>query len=70
MYDDKGSSKIVVIFTSVRWEGRGQRLAYCFLKMSFKVFCDFEKGSQNQHFQITLLVGRDGVTKRVLCVRS
>ena len=36
--------------------------------MSFMVHCDFEKVSQNQHFQSTLLVGREGVTKRVLGV--
>ena len=30
--------------------------------------CDFEKGSQNQHFQSTLQVGREWVTKkRTLC---
>ena len=25
--------------------------------------CDFQKASRNQHFQSTLLVGREGVTK-------
>ena len=27
------------------------------------VHSDFENGSQNQHFQSTILVGREGVTK-------
>ena len=27
--------------------------------MSFMVHCNFEKGSQNQHFQSTILVGRE-----------
>ena len=31
--------------------------------MSFMEHCYSEKGSQNQHFQSTLLVGREGVTK-------
>ena len=26
--------------------------------------CNFEKGSRNQHLQSTLLVGREGVTKK------
>ena len=29
-----------------------------FLKMTFMVHCNFKKGSQNQYFQSTLLVGR------------
>ena len=33
------------------------------LNMSFMVHCHFEKGSKNQHFQSTILVGREGVTK-------
>ena len=32
-------------------------------KLSFIVHCDFEKGSQNQHFQHTLSVVREGVAK-------
>ena len=32
--------------------------------MSFMGHCDFEKGSQNQHFQSTLLVGKEGVTQK------
>ena len=36
--------------------------------MSFMVHCDFEKWSQNQHLQSTLLVGREGFTeKSTLC---
>ena len=42
----------------------GQGPLYPFLKMSLMVYCDFEKGSQNQHFQSTLLLGRDGVHKK------
>ena len=39
-----------------------------FSKMSFLVHCDFEKGSQNQHFQSTLF-GR-GHTNSTLCAHS
>ena len=52
-----GSSRIVIIFTSVhsvRWEGEAQG------SLLFVGHCDFEKGSQNQHSQSTLLVGREG----------
>ena len=36
--------------------------------MSFMVNRDFQKGSQNQHFQNTLLVGREAFTnKSSLC---
>ena len=39
-----------------------------FSEMLFLGQCDFEKGSQNQHFQNTLLVGRERVTKNnTLC---
>ena len=48
----------------MRLEGRGSRTTVRFLIMSFIVHCNFEKGSQNQHFQSTLLVGREGVTKK------
>ena len=34
-----------------------------FSKMLLMVHCDFEKGSRNQHFQSTLLVERERVTK-------
>ena len=34
------------------------------------VYCDFEKASQSKHFQSSLLVGRESVTKKVLCIRS
>ena len=37
----------------------GQGPMYAFEKMSFMVHCDFQKGSQNQHFLSTLLVGRE-----------
>ena len=47
---------------------RVSRAAVRFFKMSFMVYCDFEKGSQNQHFQSTLLVVREGFTKKsTLC---
>ena len=54
----------------MRGGGEGSRAAVCFSKMSFMLHFDFEKGQgyQNQHFQITLLVGREGVTKKsTLC---
>ena len=72
-YNFYGSSRIVIIFTSVRWVGGGGSWAAVVrsLKMSFMVHCSFEKGSQNQHFRSTLFVGRDeGYNIRVLCVRS
>ena len=48
--------------------GRGSRAVVRFLKLSLMVHCHFEKGSQNQHFQNTLLEGREGVTKKsILC---
>ena len=51
----EGSFRIVIILTSVHsapwWEGAGSRAVVRFFKMSFKVQCDFEKGSRNQHFQ-------------------
>ena len=31
------------------------------------VHCDFEKWSQNQHFQSTILVEREVVTERSMC---
>ena len=55
-----------IIFMSVqnvRWEGQVKGLRTHF-KMSLMGHCDFEKGSQNKHFQGTLLVGREGVTKK------
>ena len=46
-------------------EERGQvRTAIRFKKMPFMVHCDFDKGSQNKHFQSILLVGREGITKK------
>ena len=39
-----------------------------FLKMLFILHCDFENGSENQHFQSNLLVGREGVTRKESCV--
>ena len=42
-------------------EGGGSRAAVRFSKMPcIMVHCGFEKGSQNQQFQSTLLVGREG----------
>ena len=39
-----------------------------FLKMSFMVHCDFDNGYRNQHFQSTLLVGRERSQKEsTLC---
>ena len=38
--------------------------------MLFMVHCDFEKGSQNQHFKGTLLVGSEGITKIIYSVYS
>ena len=35
-------------------------------KKFFMVICDFEKGSQKQHFQSTLLVGREG-SQKITC---
>ena len=37
--------------------GWGLRAAIRLKKISFMVHCDFEKGSQNQHFQSMLFVG-------------
>ena len=42
---------------------RGSRVAIHFRKMSFMEQGDFQKGSPNQHFQSTLLVGKEWVTK-------
>ena len=59
----KGSSRIVIIFTSVytAYAGREGVKGRCMLlKMLFMVHCDFKKGSRNQHVQSTLLVGREG----------
>ena len=63
----KRSSRIANIFTSihsVRWEGGGQATAIGLSKMSFMVHCKFEKGSQSQHFQSTLLVARERGNKK------
>ena len=49
--------------------GRGSRAAACVLKMSL-LHCDFENGSQNQHFQSTLLVGGKGSQRGSSYVRS
>ena len=66
----KGSSRIVISFTSVhsvRREGGGLGSAYAFLKMSFVMHCHFGKGSHDQHVQSTILLGRES-QKIVLCV--
>ena len=39
------------------------RAAVRFSKMSFMAHCDFAKVSQNQHFQSTLFVEREVITK-------
>ena len=65
----KGSSKTVIIFTSiasVRWEGGGQGPPKVFQKMLLMVHCDYEKGSKNQLFILTVFVGRERSQKRVL----
>ena len=45
----------------------GSRAAVRFKKKSFTVHCDLQKGSQNQHFQCTLLVGREVTKKYCVC---
>ena len=47
--------------------GMGSTAAVQFLKMSFMGHCDFEKTSQNQHFQSTLSAGRGSQKKSTLC---
>ena len=49
------SSRFVIIFTIVG-------VPYVFQKCRLMVHCDFEKGSQNHHFQ-SKLVRREGVIK-------
>ena len=64
------SFRIVIIFTSMTHRtlgGRGSTAAVPFLKMSFMGHCDFEKTSQNQHFQRTLSAGRGSQKKSTLC---
>ena len=53
----------------VRWGGREGVKGHCTFKQKLILFmvcinCNFEKESQNQHFQSTLLVGRGWVTKK------
>ena len=63
------SSRVVIIFTSVRWVGGGSMAAVSFLKCSSWCITIFRGVSIfNQHFRSALLVGRDGVGS--LCVRS
>ena len=43
-------------------------MKYDFPKQQYSINCDFEKGSQNQHYQSTILVWREGATKKTtLC---
>ena len=51
--------------TAYAREGECQRLRYAFQKCRL-VHYDFEKGSQNQHFQSTFLVGMEGLKKNTL----
>ena len=70
IYSGKWST-IVSIFNECTLGGRGGFKGCCMVfLMSFMMHCNVEKGSRNQHFQSTLLVGREGSRKKVLCVRS
>ena len=56
--------KIVIIFTSIHsvcWKGGAEELGCIAI---------LRRAIKNQHFQSTLLVGRRGSQKRVLCVCS
>ena len=48
--------------------GVSQRQQYTLKKMLFMVHCDFEKGSQNQHFQSTLFAFKINIFKVLLWV--
>ena len=50
--------------------GKRSMTAYVYKKNSFMEHCESENGSQNQHFQSTLLVGRERWQNRVLCACS
>ena len=65
----KGSSLIVIIFKiphGVCWGGGGQWSPYAYIMFDYDAL-HFHMGSVKST-QSTLLVGREGVTKRVLCV--
>ena len=55
---------MVIIFTSVQNVRWGSRAVVRFSKMSLIMHCDFETGTQNQHFKNTLLVGREVPQKK------